>query len=107
MVTFRGVGDHEPTLPVEEAQARALELVTPLGSETVPLLQADGRVLATDIAAPFDLPPHDNSAMDGYALCSADTQHAPVSLRVIEDIPAGRIPKQRVERGTAARIMTG
>jgi molybdopterin molybdotransferase len=107
MVTFRGVGDHEPLLTVEEAQRRVLDLVTRLDSETVPLLDAHGRVLAVDVAAPFDLPAADNSAMDGYAVCSDDARDVPASLRVIEDIPAGKVPLLPVERGTAARIMTG
>jgi molybdopterin molybdotransferase len=104
VVTFRGADDHEPMLSVEEAQQRVLELVSPLGSEGVPLGDALGRVLAEDVVAPFDLPERDNSAMDGYAVIAEDT---PGTLRVIEDIPAGRVPQHRVARGTASRIMTG
>src|SRR5438874_1470331 len=70
----------------------------------VALVDAHGRVLREDVAAPLDLPQGDNSAMDGYALRAADT---PGSLRVIEDIAAGHAPKLRVESGTASRIMTG
>lgn len=91
-------------ISVEEAQERVLELVTPLGAERVALGEALHRVLAEDAVAPFDVPDGDNSAMDGYALIAGDT---PGSLRVIEDIPAGVVPRKRVERGTASRIMTG
>lgn len=91
-------------LTVEEAQQRVLEEVHVLDDENVPLLDALGRVLREDVAAPYDLPRGDNSAMDGYALIADDT---PGELRVIEDIAAGHAPKLRVERGTASRIMTG
>ncbi len=91
-------------LSVEEAQERVLELVTPLGVEHIALHNALHRVLAADAVAAFDVPEGDNSAMDGYALIADDT---PGTLRVIEDIPAGTVPQQRVERGTASRIMTG
>ncbi|HEX3110446.1 MAG TPA: gephyrin-like molybdotransferase Glp [Thermoanaerobaculia bacterium] len=104
MTTFRGSSDHEPMLSVEEAQQRVLELVTPLGIDQVALRDALGRVLAEDAVASFDVPEGDNSAMDGYAVIADDT---PGTLRVIEDIPAGTVPRLRVERGTASRIMTG
>lgn len=91
-------------LSVEEAQERVLELVTPFGDEHVPLHDSLHRVLAEDAVAAFDVPEGDNSAMDGYAVIADDT---PGTLRVIEDIPAGAVPQQRVERGTASRIMTG
>ncbi|HEX3580916.1 MAG TPA: gephyrin-like molybdotransferase Glp [Thermoanaerobaculia bacterium] len=104
MGTFRGGSDHEPMLSVEEAQERVLELVTPFGIEQIALQNALHRVLAEDVIAPFDVPEGDNSAMDGYALIADDT---PGTLRVIEDIPAGAAPRERVEHGTASRIMTG
>ena len=62
----------EGLLSVEEAQARALAPVKPLGAERVGLAAAFGRVLAEDVRAPGDVPPHDNSAMDGYAVRAAD-----------------------------------
>src|SRR5438045_1360082 len=101
-----GVRPHESTtmLTVEEAQQRILDEVRVLDDEPVALVDAHGRVLREDVAAPLDLPQGDNSAMDGYALRAADT---PGSLRVIEDIAAGHAPKLRVESGTASRIMTG
>lgn len=70
----------------------------------------DGRVLAVDVTAPIDLPPFDNSQMDGYAVASDDLSGAsgelPVSLRVAPHIPAGSTGRP-LERGWAAPIMTG
>ena len=91
-------------LQVEEAQARVLAEVTPLGVEDVPFEEAFGRVLREDVVASEDAPPADNSGMDGYAVRAADT---PGELRVLGDIPAGSVPSLRVEPGTALRIMTG
>ena len=91
-------------LAVEEAQQRVLDEVRVLDDEVVLLANAHGRVLREDVAAPYDLPRGDNSAMDGYALIADDT---PGELRVLEDIAAGHVPKVRIERGTASRIMTG
>ena len=98
-------------LTVEEARASVLERIRPLGAERVALTGALGRVLAADVAAPYDNPPHDNSAMDGFAVRFADvaaaTEESPATLPVIEDIPAGRVPEKRLEAGQASRIMTG
>ncbi|MCX6356666.1 MAG: molybdopterin molybdotransferase MoeA, partial [Candidatus Aureabacteria bacterium] len=80
-------------------------------SAVVPLEDALGLVLSKSVSAPNDIPPFTNSAMDGYAVRAADTRAAsprtPVALRVIEDVPAGRVPRRAVMRGNAARIMTG
>jgi molybdopterin molybdotransferase len=106
MTTFqtpRGDG----LLEVEEAQARVLDEVTVLGSEAVRFDQAIGRVLREDVFAADDAPLADNSAMDGYAVRAVDVANAPVRLRVIGDVPAGRVAHERVEPGTAMRIMTG
>lgn len=77
----------------------------------VPLHQCAGRVLAEAVRAPADQPPLDNSAMDGYAVRAADVRSAnaaaPVTLRVVDNIPAGRLPGVAVGAGEAARIMTG
>jgi molybdopterin molybdotransferase len=94
-------------LQVEEAQARVLAEVTPGAVERVPLFDSLGRVLREEIAAPHDLPPADNSAMDGYALRAEDLAHVPVSLRVTGDIAAGHPATHALEAGTAMRIMTG
>ena len=94
-------------LQVEDAQRRVTEAVTALGTETVPLREAHGRVLAEDVLAPFDTPEADNSAMDGYAVRASDLARVPSTLRVIGVVPAGTVATQSVEPGTAMRIMTG
>ncbi len=98
-------------LSVAEALERVLATVSVLGSETVSLLDALGRVLAQEVVARDSLPPFDNSSMDGFALISADIAHAtpnaPVTLKVVGDVAAGKWPDFRVARGQAARIMTG
>jgi len=93
-------------LSVAEAQARILAQLEPLDFEVVPLEASAGRVLGGDIAAPFDLPPFDNSSMDGYAVRTADVQ-AGTALPVSGDIPAGRGVPAPHTPGTAVRIMTG
>jgi molybdopterin molybdotransferase len=94
-------------LQVEEAQRRVLDAVTVLDPETVPLREALGRVLREDVAAPFDTPEADNSAMDGYAVRAEDIASVPVTLRVTGVVAAGTVADMRVEPGTAMRIMTG
>lgn len=98
-------------LSAPDALAAVMRGVTPLGCETRPLLDARGRVLAEDLVAEVDLPPWDNSAMDGFAVRSADVHGAsaerPVRLRVVDDIPAGGFPSRVIGPGQAARIMTG
>ena len=96
---------------VKEALARILNSVEILSLEKTDILSALGRVIGEDIRAPRHIPPKKNSAMDGYAVRSEDTAGAgadnPAILTVIEDIPAGYIPRKRIEPGQAARIMTG
>ena len=94
-------------LSVEEALARVMTAATPLPDERIPIDAAYGRVLAEPIQAPLDVPPWDNSAMDGFALKAEDTGDAGASLRVVEHIPAGGWPTVPVTPGTCARIMTG
>ena len=98
-------------LELEEAQHRILSRIKPLPSETVSLGRSCGRTLAEDIPAPLDLPPFDNSAMDGYALRAADTTGAcaerPVSLSVIGTTPAGTAFGGEVTAGTCVRLFTG
>lgn len=91
-------------ISVEEAQQRVLAGIEAGPVETVSLAEAHGRVLGADVVAAEDVPLFDNSAMDGYALRSADT---PGALRVIGDVAAGSHTRLRIEPGTAARIMTG
>jgi molybdopterin molybdotransferase len=94
-------------IPVEEAQERVLAEVQPLGTEQVTFTDALGRVLREDVRARIDVPQGDNTAMDGYAVRADDIANAPVSLRVVENLPAGTVAMKRVEAGTAIRIMTG
>jgi len=100
-----------PMISVEEAQQRILSYIHPLNAEDIRLLDADDRVLAEDIASPLNVPPHDNTAMDGYAVIAADTVGAspaqPRPLRVIFDLAAGYTTDVRVVPGSAIRIMTG
>ena len=94
-------------LSVSEAQQCILESVEIPGPEQVRLEQSLGRVLAGDIRANRDLPPYDVSAMDGFAVRSADLSNAPAALAIIEDIKAGDMPSKAVQSGQCARIMTG
>ena len=94
-------------IPVEEAQERVLAEVQVLGTEQVAFTDALGRVLREDVRSRRDVPDGDNTAMDGYAVRADDIAHAPVTLRVIENLPAGTVATKRVEQGTAIRIMTG
>ncbi len=92
----------------EEARTIIMDAVEPVGRERIHLLEATGRVLAEDVVAPWDLPLWDNSAMDGYAVRSADCTTAPCRLRVTGFLPAGaRSDGIVVEAGCAVRIMTG
>jgi molybdopterin molybdotransferase len=98
-------------LDIDDALRMMLEHVAPLDAEPVALLAAHGRTLARPVISPIDQPPWDNSAMDGFAVLSADvrgaTAVAPVILDVVEDIPAGALPQHALESGSASRIMTG
>jgi molybdopterin molybdotransferase len=93
-------------LTVEEALARVLERADPVDVEVVPTLEADGRVLATDVVSTLDVPPLDNSQMDGYAVRSVDVPAGGTTLRVSQRIAAGHVGAA-LEPGTAARIFTG
>ncbi|TRO79299.1 molybdopterin molybdotransferase MoeA [Desulfuromonas acetexigens] len=90
----------------ENARALILAHIAPLTGETVPLLDAVGRVLEREFAAPYDLPRFANSAMDGYALRAADARPG-ARLRVTGYIPAGGRAEPAVAVGCAVRIMTG
>lgn len=98
-------------LSVAEARTAILDGVTPLHPERHPLEDCLGRVLAEAVTSPIDLPPWDNSGMDGFAVRAEDvrgaSEAAPIELRVIEDVPAGAFPGQAIRPGTAIRVMTG
>jgi molybdopterin molybdotransferase len=98
-------------ISVEEALAEILSHVHPLEPERVPILDALNRVLAEEIVSDTDIPPFDNSGMDGYAVRAADvagaTNGSPVGLRVAGSVAAGYVAGTGVEPCTAVRIMTG
>ncbi|MBN2117066.1 MAG: molybdopterin molybdotransferase MoeA [Anaerolineales bacterium] len=98
-------------LSVDQARERILSSFRPVTTETLPLTGCSDRVLAQDIVAANDLPPFDNSSMDGFAVRAADlleaTAASPRRLRVVADIPAGSHPTIFLASGEAARIMTG
>jgi molybdopterin molybdotransferase len=94
-------------LSVAEALERVLADAVPMPAEEVPLTEADGRVLAYDLKACRTQPPADVSAMDGYAVRAADVAQAPVRLKVIGEVPAGRPFNAQIGFGEAARIFTG
>jgi molybdenum cofactor synthesis domain-containing protein len=93
--------------PLEDAQRDVLAAMQPLPVEHVTLSQASGLCLAEDLVAPHDVPPFDNSGMDGFAVRSADVIDVPVELEVLEDVPAGTVAVAEVGPGTAIKIMTG
>jgi molybdopterin molybdotransferase len=98
-------------ISVEEALEKILSYVKVLESERKPILDCLGQVLAEDVYSDIDIPPLDNSAMDGYALRAEDTRGAgessPRYLVVIGEVAAGSMPTKKVTQGTAIRIMTG
>jgi len=98
-------------ISVEEALSHILNSISPLDPEKTDILNALGRVIGEDIYSGRNIPPKDNSAMDGYALRSDDTKgatsEAPAIVESIEDIPAGYPSQKTIGRGQAARIMTG
>jgi molybdopterin molybdotransferase len=92
---------------VGEARERILAAVAPCPAVDAPIGDALGLTLARGIVAPGDLPPFDNSAMDGFALRAADTVDAPATLRVTGTVAAGGVSELLVAPGEAIRIMTG
>ncbi len=98
-----------PLLPIEEVERIVRERVSPVAEvETVPLNAARGRVVASDIVAPIDLPPFDNSAVDGYAVRHADLDpQGETRLAIVERVTAGHSAARGLETGEAVRIFTG
>jgi molybdopterin molybdotransferase len=99
-------------IPVSQAEQIILDLVQPLSEvESVHLTLATGRILATEIISRLDFPHWDNSAMDGYAVKFADVRSStpkhPITLEIVEEIPAGYQPQRELQSGEAARIFTG
>ncbi len=99
--------NQSPMKPVEEALAFLLRQARPIqDTESVPLQAGLGRILAQGVRSPVDVPPWDNSAMDGYAVRFQDLGAFQQGLRITQRIPAGSVGTA-LEPGTAARIFTG
>ena len=95
-------------LPVAKANEVIRSFVKPVtGIERLPVRAALGRVLARDIVSPIDVPAHDNSAMDGYAVRNDDLAMEPVTLNVVGTAYAGKAFAGEVRRGECVRVMTG
>ena len=99
------------TMDYSSARDLLLARVGPAAAERVPLDRCAGRVLAQDLIAAENIPPFDRSPYDGYAFRAQDTQDAsrahPVTLDILEEIPAGAVPTKEIVPGTAAKILTG
>ena len=96
-----------PMLSMDEALAALLAQAVPLtGQETVATLDAHGRVLAAAVRSTLDVPPMDNTSMDGYAMRAADIMVPGTRLPVSQRVPAGQVP-QPLAPGSLARIFTG
>ena len=99
----------ETDLSVDEVLLRMTQQIQPLSSqETVDITQALDRILAKDVVSPVSVPPHDNSAMDGYAFdgCALDSG-GPLSLTVVGTALAGKAWTQALQPGECVKIMTG
>ena len=98
-----------PLLPVAEAEQLIGARVTPVsGEELVPLRAALGRILSTSLIAPVNLPPFDNSAVDGFAVCAEDIDGARERrLAIVDRVAAGQVATHAVKSGEAVRIFTG
>lgn len=96
-----------PVIPVETALKIVLSHAPPLPSETVPVDEAPGRILAEDVGADRDFPPFDRSAMDGFAVRASDVAAAPVLLDVVAQVRAGQVSDLALLAGQAIEIMTG
>jgi len=98
-------------ITVEEAREEILNNISPLGVEKKHILESLGYVIAEDVYSDIDIPPFDNSQMDGFAVIAGDIRQAsqdnPVTLQVIESLPAGYVATQKIESGKTIRIMTG
>jgi molybdopterin molybdotransferase len=98
-------------VPVDDYREGILAGIEPLAPIALPLADSHGCVLAEDVVAPWPLPSFDNSSMDGYAVLVSDiagaSEESPVTLTVIDDVPAGFRADVPVTAGNAVRIMTG
>lgn len=94
-------------IPLDEARALVLARCEPLPVEDADIRDMAGRPLAADVVSVEDVPPFDNSAVDGFAVRSADVASPPVDLDVVATVAAGATSPVAVGRGHAVRIMTG
>ena len=94
-------------IELEEAREFIFNQCLKLSTDEVEISKSRGLVLAGTVISNYDVPPFPNTAMDGYAVRAVDTEHAPVELKVIGTLPAGRIPDLEVGADEAVRIMTG
>ena len=96
---------------LEQAIQIIREKVAVMGTEIVPLSEARGRILARQIVAEENVPPFDRSPYDGFAFRAKDLEEAskehPVTLRIIEEVPAGKAPERKIIKGEAIKILTG
>ena len=94
-----------------DARDILLSVVSPVGTEQIPLKNCAGRILGFDLTAKENVPPFDRSPYDGYAFISEDTKNAskesPVTLKILEEIPAGGVSHMPVTHGCAVKILTG
>jgi molybdopterin molybdotransferase len=109
---MRAMRPFEGTMPLTEARAIIDRAIVPIErTETISVLDANGRVLARDVAADADVPPFSRAAMDGYAVRSADTagasRRSPVVLRCIEQTFTGQVPSQSIGPGQCIEVATG
>src|SRR3954452_5792560 len=91
-------------LTIEEALRLIVEHARPLPSRCLPLGEASGLVLAEDITSEVNSSPYDKALMDGYAVRSTDREP---ERRILEELPAGALPRMPLTPGTVTRIMTG
>ena len=97
-----------PLLAIDDVERLIAERVTPVTeTEQAALADASGRVLAADVIAPIDLPPFDNSAVDGFAVRHADVGAGETKLSVVDRLTAGRAAAREIGAGEAIRIFTG
>ena len=98
-------------IELEEARQQILDRITPIGSETVPLAEATGRIISQGVPTRDPIPPFDNTAMDGFVVRAEDTRQAssdhPITLPVVNTIEAGTPATTPLEQGQAMRIYTG
>ncbi len=111
-MSTRAMRPFEGTMPLDEAQAIIDRTIAPIfRTERIRVVDANGRVLATDVAADADVPPFSRAAMDGYAVRAADTagatRQSPKTLLCIGQTFTGQVPTQSVDQGQCIEVATG